>query len=296
MFKGFLIVMAILLPALLIFQFGIQALALRGQVVAAGLAAASLYLGLFFLVGVARYRALRYRLSRTYWHGIRGGGEPGGWAYGWSYVWKTVAGALVLGLLVPWSMTQLWNERWSRMSFGQHQFRSFADVEGLMRRWVLLLLSPFVAMLVIAPFFVLGDLTSSIAGGSVDASSGQNDVGIILVAIGFVVIFYGTIAMLGVGYFAAYARKAVGSLDLGQLTFQFNAKSKDWLMLFLGHVGLVIVTLGVGLIFLSYRNWSFFIRHLEAHGEVDLATLTQSESTTATDGEGLASAFDIGAI
>lgn len=134
MFKGFLVVMAVLLPVLLLFQFGVQALVLRGQAGAAGLAAALLYLGLFLLIGVARYRALRYRLSRTYWHGIRGGGEPGGWAYGWSYVWKTIAGMIVLGLMVPWSMTQLWNERWRRMSFGPHRFESHADTEGLMGR------------------------------------------------------------------------------------------------------------------------------------------------------------------
>jgi hypothetical protein len=48
--------------------------------------------------------------------------------------------------------------------------------------------------------------------------------------------------------------------------------------------------------FVGYRNWSFFIRHLEAYGEIDLDTLTQSETKTGTDAEGLASAFDIGAI
>ncbi|HEX8554848.1 MAG TPA: DUF898 family protein, partial [Sphingomonas sp.] len=108
MFKGFLIVMALLLPGILFLQFGVQAMVLRGQAGLAGLIAAALYGGFFYLIGVARYRALRYRLSRTYWHGIRGGGEPGGWGYGWSYVWKSFVGTLVLGLMVPWSMTELW--------------------------------------------------------------------------------------------------------------------------------------------------------------------------------------------
>lgn len=124
----------------------------------------------------------------------------------------------------------------------------------------------------------------------------QMGVGMVLLTIGFVLAIYGAMALIGVGYFAAYLRKVIGNLELGQLGFHFTAKSKDWLKLFLGHIGLVVVTLGVGLIFLSYRNWSFFIRHLEAVGEVDLVSLTQSPTEQSTDAEGLASAFDIGAI
>ena len=45
----------------------------------------------FYLGGVALFRALRYRMGRTYWHGIRGGSDDRGWSYGWSYVKKMVA-------------------------------------------------------------------------------------------------------------------------------------------------------------------------------------------------------------
>jgi hypothetical protein len=107
---------------------------------------------------------------------------------------------------------------------------------------------------------------------------------------------YGVWAIVGLGFFAAYARKVIGSLEMGGLQFEFTARSMDWLKLFLGHVGIVLVTLGIGFVFISYRNWSFFIRHLEAFGEVNLDTLTQSTSPIGADAEGLASAFDIGAI
>lgn len=285
MFKGFLIVMALLLPGILCLQFGLQAMVLRGQVGPAALIGAALYGGFFYLIGVARYRALRYRLSRTYWHGIRGGGEPGGWGYGWSYVWRTLVGALPLGLLVPWSMTRLWNERWNRMGFGPHRFEAAADTDGLMGRWVLLLLSPIAIGLALIA-------AAAIFGGSAPRSPAAAVVTGLLFALGFYLLF----ALIGLGYFAAYMRKAIGTLDLGGLRFDFTARSKDWILLFLGHVGLVVVTLGVGFVFLSYRNWSFFIRHLEASGDVDLDALTQSATERTTDAEGLASAFDIGAI
>jgi uncharacterized membrane protein YjgN (DUF898 family) len=288
MFKGFLVVMAILLPAILLLQFAFQAMLVQQQFVLAVAIIASLYLGFIFLGGVARYRALRYRLSRTYWHGIRGGGDPGGWAYGWAFLWKTVVTALLIALFVPWAMTTLWNERWNRMSFGPHRFEAYADTDGLFPRWFFFLATPI--LIGIVAVFV------GFASAGANPLDPQSSARAAMLGAGTVFLGYVLMAFIGLGYWAAFLRKVIGSTELGGLRFSFNARSRDWLMLFLGHVGLVIVTLGVGLIFLSYRNWSFFIRHLEAHGEVDLATLTQSESTAATDAEGLASAFDIGAI
>lgn len=291
MFKGFILVMIVLVPALLFFQFGFEMMVLRGQAAAAGLIGTALYLGLIALTGVARYRALRYRLSRTYWHGIRGGGEPGGWAYGWSYLWKTIVGVLALGLLVPWSAVKLWNERWSAMSFGPHRFESYATTDGLMGRWILLLAGPLIIAFLAFPFiFGLAFLA-----GTAESEAGKAVQAAILFAV-VIVVTYGIMAVIGVGYFAAYLRNAVGGLELGNLRFTLNAYSMDWLKLFLGHALIVVATLGVGLVFISYRNWSFFIRHLEAVGEVDLDMLTQSTTDQSGDAEGLAAAFDIGAI
>lgn len=40
----------------------------------------------------------------------------------------------------------------------------------------------------------------------------------------------------------------------------------------------------------------FFVVHMEAFGEVNLDRMTQSETQTASHGEGLLDAFDVGAI
>ena len=167
------------------------------------------------------------------------------------------------------------------MSFGPHPFEAYATTNGLMGRWVMMLVSPIIVVIGAAALFAP-------AGNNPAAAAGI-----------FVVMVFGIYALwaiIGLGFFAAYIRQVIGSLDLGGLSFAFTARSKDWLKLFMGHVGLVIVTLGVGLVFISYRNWSFFIRHLEASGTVDLDTMTQSEAAGGGDAEGLASAFDIGAI
>lgn len=71
---------------------------------AAGLVFLLLYLLLFVLGGIAIFRALRYRLSRTYWHGIRGGSDDQGFRYGLSYLWRMMLGSAAFGLLVPWAL------------------------------------------------------------------------------------------------------------------------------------------------------------------------------------------------
>jgi uncharacterized membrane protein YjgN (DUF898 family) len=283
MFIGFLIVFLILIPFFLVFQFVIQALAIRGEAVLAGILAFGFYLGIFYLIGLAGFRALRYRLSRTYWHGIRGGSEDGGWSYGWQFVWKTVVGFLLLGFLVPWAMTSLWNDRWNKMSYGQHPFEAGADTDGLFGRWMLVYLVPVIGA------FIGGPLIA----GTIGSGGGESAIFTTLAL--FLVIYVGFL-LASLSYYAAYYRQVAGATSVAGINFEFTARTMDWLKLILGNIGLVIVTLGLGAIFLGYRNWSFVIRHMEATGLIDLDALLQSRAAATGDAEGLADAFDIGAI
>ncbi len=291
MFIGFLMVMAVLLPALLFFQFGLQAMVLRGHGVAAAAIGAALYLGLFYLYHVARFRALRYQLSRTYWHGIRGGSEEPGWAYGGTAMWRTALGAGAMGLLMPWANARLWDRRWNSMSFGPYAFRARTEFEPLMKRWLLIYLTPFVALALLAAFGFAGAGIGIATGADQGGSAGA--IGGILVALG---ISYLVFLLLSLSYNAKFYRHSIASTKLAGVDFAFTARTGDWLKLILGNIGLVIVTLGVGLLFIAYRNWSFYIRHLEASGALELDALTQSEVAAPKDAEGLADAFDFGAI
>jgi uncharacterized membrane protein YjgN (DUF898 family) len=60
----------------------------------------------------------------------------------------------------------------------------------------------------------------------------------------------------------------------------------------------LILSIPFGLIgpFIRYRSWCFYVRHLEVGGEINLATLTQSETRELKQGEGLLDAFDMGAM
>ncbi|MBB6124492.1 YjgN family protein [Sphingobium subterraneum] len=292
LFLGFLMVILILGLPFFILQFGARALVMRGHAGIAGLLGFASFLVIFYFVGIARFRALRYRLGRTYWHGIRGGSDDAGWSYGWSYMWKTIVGMMAIYLLVPRAMMSLWNERWNAMSFGPHAFESKGDYRPAFKRYLMFYLLPLIILgcgIVFAMFVGVGSIM--MGGGA----PGGSPIGALLGVL-FGVGIYGLFLFIGLSFYAIFIREAVGGLSLATLTFAFDASTKDWVKLFLGDIALVIGTLGIGAIFLQYRHWKFFITHLEAYGDIDLDRLTQSDTKLSKHGEGLLDALDVGAF
>lgn len=173
LFVGFLLVLVLFGIPFLILQFGAQALIMQGQPGIAALLSFAAGISIFYLAGVARFRALRYRLSRSYWHGIRGGSDNAGWGYGLSYMWKTLVGYFALALLIPWAMMSLWNQRWSRMSFGPFEFEADGQASATMKRFLLFYLIPFILFIFGAMFAasMMGALRSGSAGGDAAAAS-----------------------------------------------------------------------------------------------------------------------------
>jgi uncharacterized membrane protein YjgN (DUF898 family) len=331
LFFGFLIALVALGVPLFILNILVSRLMLSGQGAAVGIITLIIYILLFWLIGFAIFRGLRYRLSRTSWHGIHGGSDEPGMRFATSYLWKTIVGFLPLGLLIPWASTRLFKERWESMSFGPHSFRADPRWQSLMKRFSLFYILPTLAA-------VLGGLALWKGGDDVGS------VGAGVAAAGLIVIFfYIALPIISLVYYAAYARVTVGSVRLAGLEFAFTARSVDWLLLGLGNLGLWLLAFFIGLIgaltfgglgallsqgdqmdpivamatagssgfliflsfiiplmlvgpFIRYRNWAFFIRHMEAGGEVNLEELTQSETAALRQGEGLLDAFDMGAV
>ncbi len=332
LFLGFLVALVLLGLPLLILNLVAQGAILQGAPFIAGALGFGIYILLLAIVGLAVFRGLRYRLSRTSWHGIHGGTDNPGFAYSLSYFWKTLAGIFSLGLLIPWASTTLWKERWEQMSFGPHSFVSNPSWRVMMKRFLICFLLPIgiVATLALLAF--------------ISSRSGQDATSIGVVAAIGIILLYITLPMLALVYYAAYTREVVSSLSLSQLEFEFTARSLDWLLLFLGNLGLSILAFFVGLIaamvfgglgslgalatggaealqaglvapaavllmaisfiiplllvspFVRLRTWAFFIRHFEIGGEINLDELTQSTTAELKQGEGLLDAFDMGAI
>jgi uncharacterized membrane protein YjgN (DUF898 family) len=289
MFIGFLIVMAVLLPFLLFIQFLFPAMVARGKEGAAMGIIGLFYIGIIYLGGFARFRALRYRLSRSWWRGIRGGSNEPGWNYGGEYLGRVALALMTFWIVWPWAATRLWNGRWNQMSFGQLQFRTDLDADGLKRRWAAVYLVPMAA------FAVAGTLAAIIGLGAA-AAGGEPSPRLFAIIAGIFLLFYLVIPLMTLHWYAKFYRKAAESLSLGNLEFGFDATTWDWLKLFLGNVALAIVTLGFGLAYWGYRNWAFMVRHMQLYGEINVSQLSQSTTHAPAEAEGFADAFDIGAI
>ena len=166
MFVGFLIVLAILIPFFLFIQFLFPALIARGKEGAAMGVFTLFYIALLYLGGFARFRALRYRLSRTWWHGIRGGSDNPGWNYGGEWLGRYALVGMTMFIMFPWAATRLWNSRWNAMSFGPLQFSADLTSEGLKRRWAALYLVPIAVLIVVSLLIAVA------FGSAIDASGG----------------------------------------------------------------------------------------------------------------------------
>lgn len=288
MFFGFLIVVAVLAPFFLFIQFLFPALVARGKEGAAGGVMFLFYIALIYLGGFARFRALRYRLSRTWWHGIRGGSDDPGWNYGGEYLGRYALTFMTMFIVFPWAATRLWNARWNAMSFGQLDFRADLTAEGLKWRWALIYLAPL-GMIVAG---IVAGVSAALAG----EDSGGPGVGATAAIAALLLFFYIAIPLLTLHWFAGFYRKAAEATNLGQLEFEFDATTLQWLGLYLGNLALAIVTLGFGLTYWGYRNWSFIVRHMHVYGTVDVSDLQQSTTYAPREAEGFADAFDVGAI
>ena len=289
MFFGFLIVAAILLPFFLFIQFAFPALVARGMEQAAMGLFLLFYVGLIFLGGFARFRALRYRLSRSWWRGIRGGSHDPGWNFAGEFLGRHALSAMTMFIMLPWAVTRLWNSRWNQMSFGDLRFSSNLDAEGLKRRWAAVYLVP-IGLLVL-----IGFVTFLAAGGG-ERRADEAQIGILGMVFLLFALVYLAIPLLTLHWFAKFYRKAADATRLGDLEFGFDATSWDWLKLFLGNIALAVVTLGFGLAYWGYRNWAFMVRHAEIYGEINVAALSQSTTTAPGEAEGFADAFDLGAF
>lgn len=335
LFIGFIMAFFLIGVPFTLLQLVAQGLVFRGQPEIAIALGVVLTLVLFYLIGIAYFRALRYRLSRTYWRGIRGGSDDQGISYGFSYLWKNVAGILPIYLLYPWASMSLWNERWGKMSFGPYRFESNADWTQLMKRYLLFYLVPF---LLFVMFAIIGFQETQ--GGGAE----KMGVGAAVAFGGFAIILilalYIVLPVAALLYYSKFMRVAVSALRIGELEFEFKARSPDWILFFLANwaiwgiaagmafvplsllmapgtfdpislrenlstaviatlaLSAAIATVAIGLAnaLIRYRSWKFFVVHMEAFGEVNLDRMSQSETTVSGHGEGLLDAFDVGAI
>lgn len=271
---------------ILLRRLGVNSEAAHGVGVALYLAA------IFFLVFVSQYGSRRYQMSRTVWHGIRGGVEGSSAGYALRAIGYTLLTPFTLGLVVPWQYVGLWRYKTNHTGFGDIDFH----FEGSGRK----LLGPF---LVAYASVILGLIVAALVGGGVFlAVAGiphdRADIDQAMPAIiGAVVVFYLTYLFISiVGYLhffvRAFAYTAEGT-SFGRVHFAFPVRKRELFWFQLANLLLLIFTVGLAIPFVGQRYVRFFCNHLRIYGSQELKALTQAPGRRRPrGGEGLAQLFD----
>lgn len=298
MLLGFLFIFAVLLIPTTLISFAIVMISGVGSRLLEAFQFITM-LTFLYLTGVGTHRAIRYRLSRTRWRGIRFGLDGSAWNYGSWYFWTGLLLVLTLGWISPWRSTKLQNLITNKMRFGDRPFQFDAMSGPLYRPFAVLWLVGFVIVAAVG-----AALYSMFGGPGGLASLGEpgkppNPA----VLFKFIAIVYGAIIVgfLLFGIVSAWYRAQMMNHFAAHTTFEgarfsANATGRSLIWLTISNTLMVIFTLGLLAPLAQVRAARYFVQRMQINGGAALAEIIQRAEDQASRGEGLAQAFDIDAF
>lgn len=304
LFLGFLVVFFLVLVPTMLVTTGVF-IALGPESPGASLYMLALYTFFFFLVGIAIYRAQRYRLSRTRWRSIRGALVGNANSYGWTYLGTGLLAALTLGWALPWRSTKLQGIMTRDMRFGSEPFRFDATPGPLYARFAVLWV---VAVLIYAAMgfgiaSVLGMFNPEGMLGGEDSPftlspDGRPVPTLRTLGLIYGIVFLGMIAfaIFSAWYRASQFRHFVNHTHFDGATFKSTVSTAGLIWVSVSNVFIVLGTLGILGPIAQARFARYIIEHLEITGTVRLGEISQAAEQNIRLGEGLAQAFDVDAF
>lgn len=294
MFLGFTLVLAVLtVPTLLLTFAGFLVFGPRGADVVQG----ALTIAFFFLIGVGMHRAVRYRMSRTQWRGIRGGLEGSSWHYGWTYFWTGIVLVITLGWASPWRAVKLQGLITNGLRFGNRPFRFAASAGPLYGPFLVLWLSGLVILGLIgaAFFFAFRDmgLLQGVTPGQPPSMTLL--IKVILLVYGAFFIGFLLFAAVSAWYRARMMNHFAAHTTFEGVSFTATATGPSLVWLSVTNMLMVVCTLGLLSPVAQARAARYFVERLRMSGSAPLGQILQGAAHEGR-GEGLAQAFDIDAF
>jgi uncharacterized membrane protein YjgN (DUF898 family) len=249
-----------------------------------------LFAGIWFLIGVALYRARRYRLSRTRWRGIRAGQTGSAAAYGGKYLGFFILNILTLGWTYPLMRIRLMHQMMNNTWFGDRRFAFSGSARHLYGRFAVSWIT-FVGM-----FALFGGASGII--GAIESDATLNNVAGILPMVAAIAVF-GFVVLLPLifcWYKSAEISHFAKSTNFEGAEFELKATMGSLLWLVVGNLLISILTLGFGTPFTQMRTFRYVCDRLHAKSHIDFDAIIQSADKGPGVGEGLADAFDVGAV
>ena len=266
------------------------------------------YAFFFYLIGVATYRAQRYRLTRTRWRSVRAGLTGSSWRYGlWFFVLSLLK--VFFGLITPYQNLHLWRMEKQNTHIGNRFFvfdKDNKSKEALVSLYKAYIVPGLVSLGVIfIPVIYLFSLmgTDVFSGALTEEEISEKwsvhfstHEALFSAWPIYIPVALSALLVASSWYKLRETRTLVGLTTYENLSLSFNAGLFSFIRLYLGNLLIAILTLGIGTPFIQIRNARFVATHTDVEGQLDLARIAQSPDDDLTSGEGLADAFDMGTV
>ena len=275
------------------------------------------YLIIFVLFFAARYTALRYRLTRTQWRGIRGGLSGSAINFALRSIGYGILTGLTIYQFVPFATVRLWRYRLKNLFYGTAQASFEGHGRHLYARYLGSFVLAFAAGILVVGIFValmyddisgvmdkMQELQQQQAGGTMQPEDGGQVPAEIQTAmdrissVGIVAyIAWGLLAFLSFALYWAFAvRYITGGTSLAGLRFESTVTAGRLAGLYIGNLLLMVVTLGFGYPIVLQRIWRFGAANFLIHGQLDGTVIEQSRLLPPRLGEGWLEVLDPGII
>ena len=247
----------------------------------------------FYFIHVATYAAYRYRLSRTIWRGIRGSVSGSAWTYGFLGFGLSALNGITLFWTKPWADTLQLKYRLNRTTIGTAPLVCKIEAGPLYgpfaAAWLITMVATILAIVGIAGLmFGFQDVFRRPAEQPPLSF-------LILFALLYLLIPVVWLATINF-YRAALIRRTAATSRLSGLAFRFEVGG--WALLWFNFANFLLVLLTVGLLLplVILRYARFVAYYLRIEGDLDYASLRQSQDRGPRYGEGIAEFFGLGVV
>ena len=226
------------------------------------------------LLPVIMVGAMRYRLSRTAWRGIRLSFRGKRKSAMWLYIKGYIFTFLTLSLYWPYFTIRKQKFWKSNAYFGNQAFQYDGEGKDILKAFLLFVVSGLI--LFASPSLLIGFL-------------GLEAQEVMMVSLGMFVPF----AIIYFYYSAFLDRYSWSKTQFAGGTFKYDATGGQWFLLNFTNLLLLIFTAGLALPFIIIRYRKFLAEHLTVHGNMQLTQIIQEAQKSSALGEGAADGFDM---
>lgn len=238
------------------------------------------------LLPVIMVGAMRYRLSRTAWRGIRLSFRGKRKSALWLYIKGYLFTFLTLGLYWPYFTVQKQKFWKSNAHFGNQAFEYNGEGKDILKAYLLY----GVAIIIIfsIPSLLVGFMGSGMKEATPEMTQ-QAMQTMMMVSAGMLLPF----AMVYLYYSAYLDRYHWSKTQFAGGTFKYDATGGQWFLLNITNLLLLAFTAFLALPFVIIRSRKFLAKHLAVHGNMQLSQIVQEAQKSSALGEGAADGFDM---